>query len=313
MTTTSATSAGTTTSAATGKAGTSFAQDFDSFLKLLTAQLQNQDPLAPMDADKFTSQLVQFSGVEQAINTNTKLDTLIGMSSAGMAGRRAPVCGRRGRGGRQRGDAGRQRRRRPLQPRGTGRHGPGQPLRPERQAREADDRDRRRRRQSGALGRARSRPPCVPRPAPTGPASRPRTPPASPSPPPSRSAARSTRPRCATARFFFRSAGPRSRPTASAWWAGPRAEPTARSPPPRSTRRPTHEPLRFPLLRRLGPRRPEPLDERHLGQCRQRQHDRLQGRDRAVREPRHRDAGCRDRGHRRCAGLHRPERSRARA
>ena len=86
MTTTSATSAGTTTSAATGKAGTSFAQDFDSFLKLLTAQLQNQDPLAPMDADKFTSQLVQFSGVEQAINTNTKLDTLIGMSSAGMAG-----------------------------------------------------------------------------------------------------------------------------------------------------------------------------------------------------------------------------------
>ncbi len=72
--------------AATTSATTGLSTDFNSFLKLLTAQLQNQDPLAPMDADKFTSQLVQFSGVEQAINTNTKLDQLIGMSSASMAG-----------------------------------------------------------------------------------------------------------------------------------------------------------------------------------------------------------------------------------
>jgi flagellar basal-body rod modification protein FlgD len=86
LTATTATGPGTTTGTGTTATGTAFAQDFDSFLKLLTAQLQNQDPLAPMDADKFTSQLVQFSGVEQAINTNAKLDSLIGMSSAGLAG-----------------------------------------------------------------------------------------------------------------------------------------------------------------------------------------------------------------------------------
>ena len=52
------------------------AGDFDSFLKLLTTQLQNQDPLAPMDANEFTSQLVEFASVEQAIQTNTKLGEL---------------------------------------------------------------------------------------------------------------------------------------------------------------------------------------------------------------------------------------------
>jgi len=52
------------------------AGDFDSFLKLLTTQLQNQDPLAPMDANAFTSQLVEFASVEQAIQTNTKLGEL---------------------------------------------------------------------------------------------------------------------------------------------------------------------------------------------------------------------------------------------
>ena len=54
----------------------SLAVNFDNFLKLLTTQLQNQDPLAPMDANAFTSQLVQFASVEQAISTNTKLGEL---------------------------------------------------------------------------------------------------------------------------------------------------------------------------------------------------------------------------------------------
>jgi len=49
---------------------------FDNFLKLLTTQLKNQDPLSPQDSSQFTSQLVQFSSVEQQIATNTKLDTL---------------------------------------------------------------------------------------------------------------------------------------------------------------------------------------------------------------------------------------------
>lgn len=52
------------------------AGNFDTFLKLLTTQLRQQDPLQPMDATTFTSQLVQFASVEQAIQTNTKLESL---------------------------------------------------------------------------------------------------------------------------------------------------------------------------------------------------------------------------------------------
>lgn len=59
--------------------GTSLAKDFDTFLTLLTTQLQNQDPLSPLDTTEFTNQLVSFSQVEQAINTNKKLDSLIGL------------------------------------------------------------------------------------------------------------------------------------------------------------------------------------------------------------------------------------------
>ena len=55
------------------------AEDFTQFLQLLTTQLQNQDPLSPMDSNEFTSQLVQFSQVEQAINSNTKLDDLVSL------------------------------------------------------------------------------------------------------------------------------------------------------------------------------------------------------------------------------------------
>lgn len=55
------------------------AGDFTQFLTLLTTQLQNQDPLSPMDSNEFTSQLVQFSQVEQGINTNTKLDSLLNL------------------------------------------------------------------------------------------------------------------------------------------------------------------------------------------------------------------------------------------
>jgi flagellar basal-body rod modification protein FlgD len=54
--------------------------NFDTFLTLLTTQLKNQDPLSPMDSNQFTQQLVQFSGVEQQINTNANLETLIGLS-----------------------------------------------------------------------------------------------------------------------------------------------------------------------------------------------------------------------------------------
>jgi flagellar basal-body rod modification protein FlgD len=59
-------------------------EDFSQFLTLLTTQLQNQDPLNPMDSSEFTNQLVQFSQVEQAINTNQKLDDLVGMQLANL-------------------------------------------------------------------------------------------------------------------------------------------------------------------------------------------------------------------------------------
>lgn len=54
-------------------------KDFSQFLTLLTTQLQNQDPLAPMDSTEFTNQLVQFSQVEQQINSNQKLDSLLSL------------------------------------------------------------------------------------------------------------------------------------------------------------------------------------------------------------------------------------------
>jgi flagellar basal-body rod modification protein FlgD len=72
--------------APTNKAATELADTFDTFLKLLTAQLQNQDPLSPMDSAKFTEQLVQYSQVEQQIAGNTKLDALAAQLKAGAAG-----------------------------------------------------------------------------------------------------------------------------------------------------------------------------------------------------------------------------------
>ncbi|HMR29872.1 MAG TPA: flagellar hook capping FlgD N-terminal domain-containing protein [Geminicoccaceae bacterium] len=72
-----ATSSATTATTASQTAGSKLADTFDNFLQLLTKQLEKQDPLSPMDATQFTTQLVQFSTVEQAINTNSKLDKLI--------------------------------------------------------------------------------------------------------------------------------------------------------------------------------------------------------------------------------------------
>lgn len=59
----------------------SLGQDFDQFLRLLTTQLQNQDPLSPMDSAEFTNQLVQFSNVEQSIKQNDSLEKLLAMQT----------------------------------------------------------------------------------------------------------------------------------------------------------------------------------------------------------------------------------------
>jgi len=62
---------------AAASAQTNFASNFDDFLTLLTTQLTNQDPLNPTDSTEFTNQLVNFSSVEQAIATNTNLESLV--------------------------------------------------------------------------------------------------------------------------------------------------------------------------------------------------------------------------------------------
>ncbi|MGQ0527385.1 MAG: flagellar hook assembly protein FlgD [Alphaproteobacteria bacterium] len=64
----------------TSNSRNSLTKDFDQFLQLLTVQLQHQDPLSPMDTTEFTNQLVAFSGVEQQININSKLDSLVALS-----------------------------------------------------------------------------------------------------------------------------------------------------------------------------------------------------------------------------------------
>ena len=51
--------------------------DYESFLKLLVAELKNQDPTQPMDSTQYMAQLASFSQVEQSIQTNTKLDQLL--------------------------------------------------------------------------------------------------------------------------------------------------------------------------------------------------------------------------------------------
>ena len=69
---------------------TTMANNFESFLTLLTTQLKNQNPLEPLDTNQFTQQLVQFTQVEQQMKMNTQLSSLISIeqmaqSTAAMA------------------------------------------------------------------------------------------------------------------------------------------------------------------------------------------------------------------------------------
>ncbi|HVY83794.1 MAG TPA: flagellar hook capping FlgD N-terminal domain-containing protein [Caulobacterales bacterium] len=73
---------------------TRLADNYNTFLTLLTAQLQNQDPLSPMDSTQFTQQLVQFSQVEQQIRTNEELNTLVTQYQAASAGSALSYLGR---------------------------------------------------------------------------------------------------------------------------------------------------------------------------------------------------------------------------
>lgn len=77
-----------TTSTATKTASTAtagIADNFQTFLTLLTTQLQHQNPLDPLDTNQFTAQLVQFAGVEQQLKSNDQLKSLIAIEKSAQA------------------------------------------------------------------------------------------------------------------------------------------------------------------------------------------------------------------------------------
>jgi flagellar basal-body rod modification protein FlgD len=59
--------------------------DYNTFLQLLIAEMKNQDPTNPMDTSQYMSQFAQLSSVEQAMQTNTKLDALLSSSALSQA------------------------------------------------------------------------------------------------------------------------------------------------------------------------------------------------------------------------------------
>ena len=61
---------------------TGIADNFQTFLTLLTTQLQNQNPLDPLDTNQFTQQLVQFAGVEQQFKQNEQMKELIALEKS---------------------------------------------------------------------------------------------------------------------------------------------------------------------------------------------------------------------------------------
>lgn len=67
----------TSSTSALASSRSTIADNFDTFLSILTTQLQNQNPLDPLDTNQFTAQLVQFTGVEQQLKTNEFLEALL--------------------------------------------------------------------------------------------------------------------------------------------------------------------------------------------------------------------------------------------
>jgi flagellar basal-body rod modification protein FlgD len=73
------------TSNSSSSAPTSSTVGYNDFLQLLIAQMKNQDPTSPTDMSQYMSQFAQMSSVEQAIQTNAKLDTLLSSSALAQA------------------------------------------------------------------------------------------------------------------------------------------------------------------------------------------------------------------------------------
>jgi flagellar basal-body rod modification protein FlgD len=76
------TGSSTSTSSTSSTATTGIADNFQTFLTLLTTQLQNQNPLDPLDTNQFTQQLVQFAGVEQQLKSNEQLKALLALEKS---------------------------------------------------------------------------------------------------------------------------------------------------------------------------------------------------------------------------------------
>jgi flagellar basal-body rod modification protein FlgD len=83
--TSSSAAAAATSTDATAAGKKRLADNFDTFLTLLTTQLKNQDPLSPMDANQFTQQIVQMTGVEQQLLSNDLLQKLVNNSASGVS------------------------------------------------------------------------------------------------------------------------------------------------------------------------------------------------------------------------------------
>lgn len=72
----------------------SLSDNFSSFLSLLMTQLQNQDPTSPLDSNQFTSELVQFTSVQQQIDTNSDLTQLIQLTQASQIEQSSSMIGK---------------------------------------------------------------------------------------------------------------------------------------------------------------------------------------------------------------------------
>jgi flagellar basal-body rod modification protein FlgD len=98
--TTPSTASSSSSSSLSSSTGATLAGNFQTFLQLLTTQLQNQNPLDPLDTNQFTQQLVEFASVEQQLKTNDQLSSLVSLQQTtqatqalGFVGKTAVVSG----------------------------------------------------------------------------------------------------------------------------------------------------------------------------------------------------------------------------
>jgi len=80
-----ASSSSNASSSLSSSTGSTLAGNFQTFLTLLTTQLQNQNPLDPLDTNQFTQQLVEFASVEQQLKTNDQLASLVSLQQTTQA------------------------------------------------------------------------------------------------------------------------------------------------------------------------------------------------------------------------------------